>query len=515
MNAHAVSPAKPDLATVKSRRRAAWGIADDAMSGAKLRIVGDKLGNRVDLRGNPRVVDLASGSGGAALAVAAPTAATQGDVLRRCADALDLMLTHRGNPALVVERALADDPHSVFAHCLRAALIVRNGADTRRPLLAASLAAIVAACPASDDPARRHAAAAQAWLDGDDALAAERYGAIVIDWPRDILALTVSHALDFRLGRRRMLRDRIAQVLPEWDASVPGYASLLAMYAFGLEENGQYRRAEKQARRALAIDPTHVGAMHVVAHVMEMQGRAQDGLAFLAANEAAWSEGNGLAVHLAWHRALLHLDADDPAAALAVYDARIASLRAPDMSELADASALLWRLQLRDVALGQRWRHLADRWERASLAGARPFYIVHAIMAFAATGRTVAAAQAFTGLPHADTGSAPLPFSEDALLSPLCKALLAFGSDDYAECVDWLVGVRHIAHRCGGSIAQCDVIHLTFTEAALRAHRMHLARALVAERAAQKPASRLNRWLQRRLRESVANDRGPVADLAG
>jgi hypothetical protein len=28
---------------------------------------------------------------------------------------------------------------------------------------------------------------------------------------------------------------------------MPGYASVLAMYAFALEENGQYRRAEKFA----------------------------------------------------------------------------------------------------------------------------------------------------------------------------------------------------------------------------------------------------------------------------
>ena len=59
--------------------------------------------------------------------------------------------------------------------------------------------------------------------------------------------------------------------------------------------------------------------------------------------------------------------------------------------------------------------------------------------------------------------------------------------------------VRHIAHRCGGSLAQCDLIHLTFTEAALRARRARLARALVAERAAKKPGSRLNWWLQQRL----------------
>jgi len=43
-------------------------------------------------------------------------------------------------------------------------------------------------------------------------------------------------------------------------------------------------------------------------------------------------------------------------------------------------------------------------------------------------------------------------------------------------------------------------ILLTFTEAALRTRNARLARALVSERAAQKPASRLNRLLQQRLR---------------
>ena len=52
-----------------------------------------------------------------------------------------------------------------------------------------------------------------------------------------------------------MMLDRIAKVVPQWTAEVSGYASVLAMYAFALEENGQYRRAEKMARRALALDP--------------------------------------------------------------------------------------------------------------------------------------------------------------------------------------------------------------------------------------------------------------------
>jgi len=392
----------------------------------------------------------------------------------------------------------------VFGHCLRAALIVRDDNAVQRSVVAASIATIEAACPDIDHPARRHATAARAWLDGNSALAGALYSGVLDDWPHDILALTVAHALDFHLGQPRRMRDRIAQVLPRWTATVPGYASLLAMYAFGLEENGQYRRAEKMARRALALDPEHTGAIHVVAHVMEMQGRADDGLAFLAETETAWAEGAALSLHLAWHRALFYMEASDFKSALSTYDVLAASAGTSDISALADGSALLWRLQLQNIDVRDRWRMLASRWEMQTLTDARSFYIVHAMMALAAAERAAPAACLIEALRVRDRDETSSLPPEDAIALPLCEALLAFARNDYAACVAWLVRVRHIAHRCGGSLAQCDLIHLTLTEAALRARKAHIARTLVAERTAQKPASDLNRLLQQRLRMAIA-----------
>jgi hypothetical protein len=235
---------------------------------------------------------------------------------------------------------------------------------------------------------------------------------------------------------------------------------------------------------------------------MEMQGWAREGLAFLARTEAAWLEGTGFSAHLAWHRALFHLEEDNSEAALTVYDTQIANTRAPNMSVLADASALLWRLQLRNIHVGERWQLLADSWEMQTLTGARPFYVAHAMMALAAAGRTAVAARVLGQLPRVDTRGASSSYPEGALTLPLCRALLAFARSDYAACVEWLVHVRHIAHRCGGSLAQCDLIHLTFTEAATRVWKANLARALVAERQALKPAGQLNRLLQPRLGEA-------------
>src|SRR5262249_34877551 len=148
-----------------------------------------------------------------ALQAAAPAfAAVETDSQRRCERALDMLLTQRGDASAEVERLLADDPRCVFGHCLRAALIVRAESGASRSALGASIVAIETACPDAGDPARRHALAASAWLEGDPAHAVAHYGAVLTDWPQDVLALAVAHALDFHLGRRRVMRDRIAKV---------------------------------------------------------------------------------------------------------------------------------------------------------------------------------------------------------------------------------------------------------------------------------------------------------------
>ena len=105
------------------------------------------------------------------------------------------------------------------------------------------------------------------------------------------------------------------------------------------------------------------------------------------------------------------------------------------------------------------------------MTAARPFYVMHAMMAFAAAGRTAVAAHVLEALPHIDVDGASLSVPEEALARPFCEALLAFMRTDYAASVKWLERVRYIADQCGGSLAQCDLIHLTLTEATARGRR--------------------------------------------
>src|SRR5262249_60651370 len=77
------------------------------------------------------------------------------DLQSRLDHALALLLTHRGDPLAEIDRVLADDPHSVSGHCLRAAAIVRADAAAPPPRLGASPPPNGGACPAPDDPPGR------------------------------------------------------------------------------------------------------------------------------------------------------------------------------------------------------------------------------------------------------------------------------------------------------------------------------------------------------------------------
>ena len=240
-----------------------------------------------------------------------PLSTDNPESLARYEGALHMLHTHCGDPLAVIDRALADDPAFVMGHCLRAALFLMAGDEPLEEELRRSVVAAEALLQRANARERGHIAAARAWLEGDWVRSVRLYGEVLIDYPRDSLALQVAHFGDFLLGKPAMLRDRVAQVLPCWDESVPGYGYVLGLYAFGLEETALYERAERTARRALALDRRNPSAIHAVTHVMEMQGRQAEGIAWLKATAPDWAENTRFSIHNWWHLALFHLDLDE------------------------------------------------------------------------------------------------------------------------------------------------------------------------------------------------------------
>jgi len=411
--------------------------------------------------------------------------------------ALASMFRADGNALPIIEGALGRNPKFTLGHCLLAGALILRGADTASGALAASVAAIEADTDASERE-RRHGHAARRWLDGDVVGASQAYGELLRDHPRDRLALLVAHALDFRLGRRDMLRDRVASVLTHWDASDREYGFVLGMHAFGLEETGNYRDALTVARKSLEFIPDNSAAIHVIAHVLEMTGTPDRGIAWLRATQPIWAGNAGFRVHIAWHLALFQFDAGAANEALSTYDDLIAPQLGAGNNSLVDASALLWRLQLLGAGSQWRWRDVTARWIQQRTFGSRAFDLVHAVMAMAASRQHGRARQLAARL-KADTMLRSRSGKDElSLAEALVAAIIAFCRGRYDAAVESICTVRAMADRCGGSVAQCDLIHLTLIEAALRGHQSRLARTLAAERAARKPASGLNRWLSAR-----------------
>jgi hypothetical protein len=317
------------------------------------------------------------------------------------------------------------------------------------------------------------------------------YGDIAIEYPRDLVALQTAHVCDFYLGDSLMLRDRPAQLLPHWNAEVPGYGYLLGMYAFGLEETANYSRAEDVGRHALDLNARDPWAVHAVQHVFEMQGRVHDGIEWLTATSPNWAD-SALAFHNWWHLALHHLELEDMAAALDLYDRVVHPKESVVALELVDASQLLWRIALRGIDVGARWQELADCWAKPAEGGFYAFNDVHALMAYAQAGREQPTRQLLATLAARAGDADPNGVTTRDIGLPLARAIVALAEGRHAEAVSLLLPIRSRSNRIGGSHAQRDLVQLTCIEAALRGGNGRLARALASERTEQKPASPFN-----------------------
>jgi tetratricopeptide (TPR) repeat protein len=442
-----------------------------------------------------------------------PTSTACSASLQQFEQALELSVRYELDPLATIQKVLDADPTFALGHCLRAGLAIMASDRAALPMLTESVAAVEAQGRRANDRERAHAAAARTWLQGDFAGSVQRYGEILLDHPHDLLALQIAHVGDFYLGASTMLRDRVAQVLPTWDASTPGYGYVLGMYAFGLEETALYSRAEDIGRRALDINRRDAWSVHAVTHVMEMQGRLRDGIDWLSAREGDWSVNNGFAFHNWWHLALFHLEAGNFARVLELYDQRIRASASEVPLEMIDATSLLWRLELRSVNVGDRWEKLAACWEPFAEHSYYAFNDAHAVMAFVAAGRSELARRAIAAMERKAAGSDTNAMMTRDVGLPLAQAVTAFAAGRYGDTISMLQPIRTIANRFGGSHAQRDVIHLTLVEAALRARHSRLARALIAERTQLKPSSPFNWQLTARALDLNGDSAGAARAL--
>lgn len=441
-----------------------------------------------DSRGNP------SGSSSAAARDAVETA-------------LWRMMSFYDTPLADLDAAIAADPGWALPHVMKAGFLL----SLTEPALCDEAAthldaarALAAGAPANE---RCHLEAQQAVLEGRWLAACRLWDELLITQPRDALALQWAQLWDFYRGDAAGLRLRPARALPEWDGADPLHAYVLGLYAFGLEESNLYPQAEDIGRQALQANPRVPWAVHAVAHVMEMQGRFEEGSAWLRQHQPAWAEGNGFAGHLWWHKGLFRLEALDSAGVLRLVDNHLSGDALQITLQRVDAAAMLWRLHLLGEDVSGHAAVLVAGWPAdAADAGYYAFNDVHRVLALLAAGE-VGAAEAWLArcaqraLDAEDARRSNHQMAREVGL-PLMRGLLALARGDADSAVDLMYPVRALARGFGGSHAQRDLIDQTLLAAAAQGQRRAIGRALLNERLMAKPATPLTRHWRERLGDS-------------
>ena len=402
--------------------------------------------------------------------------------------ALSAFNIYCGDPVAIIDEALAEDPDFAMGHVLRAHVHLSMWEKSVVPEIEKSISKLKALDRACNEREHLHTNALQQWVSGDWDGARGTLDRLLAEFPRDLLALQIGHLADFYQGDRENLRGRISRVLPAWTREDTGYSYLLGMLAFGLEECGFYSDAEEAGRNALEIDPADCWAHHAVAHVLEMQTRQDEGIAFAEGRTEHWTQDdNGFQFHNWWHVALCNLDQDRFERVIEIYDEGVRSESSEIQLMLLDAVALLWRMHLRELDVGNRWAELADIYENDDEGGFYAFNDMHAIMAFVITDRSDAAAKRIAAIEAAADSNGANAMMTRLVGLPIARGIRAFGQERYGEAVDHLMPVRYRAHVFGGSHAQRDIVHRTLIEAAIRDGDGALARALINERTSLRP----------------------------
>lgn len=358
----------------------------------------------------------------------------------------------------MLDGIIEHDSDMLMAQCLRAYML-KLAADPRFEtpfrLIATGLATHAGA---ANERERRHIAALDAWARGNLPETTRRLESILSDYPRDMVALRVAHYLHFYAGTPEKMRDSVAQSVAAWDETAPFYGYLLGMYAFGLEESGDYENAEKTGKRAIEYDPADIWAAHAVQHVFQMTARYKDGIAWMKELIPGFEDANNFVYHMHWHKALCHIGEGDYAATLDIYDTYLDPAIEDDFYlDVCNAASLLWRLELLGVNVGDRWSRVAETSSRRVADRELLFSTLHYLMTPARLGDREAVKRGLDSIEQWSRESSTQGALCQTVGLPLARAIVDLSAGEHAAAVATLDRIADEVYLIGGSHAQRDL----------------------------------------------------------
>lgn len=382
----------------------------------------------------------------------------------------ELLLAGFPGAEAALERALRFDPGFALAHVAQA----RHAQVYARTMQARQALARARECASKATARERsHVDIHALVLEGAASRALEALLRHVEEWPRDAMVLSLALGA-FGLYAFSGRADHDAARLGLCERMAPHYGDdwwFLTHLGWSQTEAGDPHAGLDTARLALQLRPRNAHAAHALAHGFAERGDAAAGAAFLDGWMSVYEPAGVLFAHLAWHRALWHLEAGDTAAALRVYEAtlRPAASLAPPINILSDCASLLWRVSMREGFRRQAiaWKEVED-FARERYPGPAPHFIEwHVAMALSAGADRGEAYKRLKAVRDRESAGV-LPTA--GVLAAVCDAFGAYAEGRYGDCVRLLEQFDGQTARLGGSGAQRRILRETLAMARQR-HR--------------------------------------------
>ena len=386
-------------------------------------------------------------------------------------------LRYRADISANLQATLAADPDFALAHVLKGYLMMLSFKQANVPVAEKALETAGSLLGGANGREKAHAAALRHWIEGDHDRTLAVWEQILDEHPRDVLALRLHHFNAFWLGRPGVMAREVEKALPQYGTELAGWGTVLACRCFAHEELGNYTLAEASGRDAIDVDKGDLWAAHAVAHVLEMQGRAGEGIDWLADLEPHWEGANNLKHHLWWHRGLYHFERGEFDTVLGLYDRNFRNLASPITEaqpdlyiDIQNAASMLFRLERQGVDVGGRWIEIADKAETRIGDCLSPFTLPHWMMALAATRRFDVGGRMLEAMrTYATTaGTLNARYVADYAL-PIGEAILLRAKGEPAAATRVMRPAIGGMYRLGGSHAQQDVLEQLFLDCAVAA----------------------------------------------
>lgn len=366
---------------------------------------------------------------------------------------IDQALSYGKDAEDAISRALAADPTCAIAHAYAAAYFLAQESAVDRPQAIRHLQAAQHQALQATPREQWYVQAIAAWATGAIDQAIGWHEAIAHTYPQDLISVQQGQYHYFYRGEATNLKRLAETVLPAHSNN----HYLYGMLAFGLEQCGDLKQAELMGRRAVALNRHDPWAQHAVAHVLETQGRVAEGIAWMERHADTWTTCNSmLLTHNWWHLALYYLKQGDWQTTLELYDTCVwGYARKETPKDQVGAIALLLRLELQGIDVGDRWQSLSLYLQARLHEHALPFQDLHTLYALSRASKTAWVVEMLQSIQaHAQTVDRSQRRAWLEVAVPTAQGLIAHAQGDWLMAIAALEPVRTRLQEIGGSHTQ-------------------------------------------------------------